>query len=311
MIQSFFRRAYWHFAVKYFRAQYMKTARTVLKTPVLPKGSMPFILVSMVQQRDVYSYLVAVKSFAIYTNPTRIVVVCDPSITEVDRAIFRQHIPHIELRNAIEFVNSYIPRGGCWERLYAISGYSSEGYVVQLDADTVTLQSNEFVRDSILNKKGFVLGELRNQKLLQLDDAGAMARHKMVQEAGMPVHIQVLAESVMDTLGLHENMRYVRGCAGFTGFPLDVKMREKLLLFSKTMGAHFGKRWHDWGTEQITSNYLVASCPGTAVLPFPAYGTPDVADSNTVFLHFIGSMRFINGHYQRATRKIVDQLRHR
>ena len=70
----------------YFRWQYQKVARQVLDTRPVRQGDLPFTLLSMVHQRDVHSYLVAVKSFTHFLNPSRIVVVCDPSIDETDRA---------------------------------------------------------------------------------------------------------------------------------------------------------------------------------------------------------------------------------
>ena len=64
----------------YFRAAYARAARGVLRTSALAAGSEPFTLLSMVHQRDVVPYLVAVKSFARFANPRRVVVVCDPTI---------------------------------------------------------------------------------------------------------------------------------------------------------------------------------------------------------------------------------------
>lgn len=292
----------------YFRSRYAASAKGVLQTPPVEKGSLDFTLLSMVHQRDVFSYLVAAKSFVRFTNPQRIVVVCDPSIQEADRAVLRQQIPHIKLRHADEFTHPNVPRGGTWERLFAISGYSAEGYVVQLDADTVTLRPNAAVAEGIQQKHGFVLGEIPQQKLQSLPETGAMGRRALSNNSGRPAHIQVSSEAVMDQLGLPADMQYVRGCAGFCGFPSDALMREKLIHFSTVMGAKFGERWKEWGTEQVTSNYLVASQAGTKVLPFPAYGTPDVEDQDTVFLHFIGPMRFVNSRYQQVTNQVIDSL---
>jgi hypothetical protein len=108
----------------YFRWQYQKVACKILDTRPLKRGELPFTLLSMVHQRDVHSYLVAVKSFTHFLNPTRIVVVCDPSLDDNDRAVLKHHLPHVELREAHEFTHPDIPRGGTWERLFAISSYA-------------------------------------------------------------------------------------------------------------------------------------------------------------------------------------------
>ena len=57
----------------YFRSKYQRTTRQILTTRPLERGNVPFTLLSMVHQRDVLSYLVAVKSFAHFLNPERIV----------------------------------------------------------------------------------------------------------------------------------------------------------------------------------------------------------------------------------------------
>ena len=69
-----------------------------------------------------------------------------------------------------------------------------------------------------------------------------------------------------------------------------------------------GADWKRWGTEQVTSNYLVANAAGTTVLPFPKYGTPDCARAETAFLHFIGSMRFVNSKYETTSRDAIRLL---
>lgn len=288
----------------YFQWRYRKAVAQISRTPPLQSGRLPFMLLSMVQKRDVLSYLVAVKSFARFANPEHVVVVCDPSIDDADRAILTEQVPHIKLRAAAEFCDPAIPRGGCWERLFAISEYCKEYYVVQLDADTVTTGDIVEVCDAISSSRGFVLGEESNQTLLSLADCSARASSILTPEA----HIQTLAESVMVEIGLPQEALYVRGCAGFTGFPTDDSMRERMLDYSRRMTERLGSRWASWGTEQVTSNYLVANAKNTTVLPFPKYGTPDQATDETAFLHFIGSMRFINGKYEAATAAAVRAI---
>lgn len=288
----------------YFRWQYLKVARQIRATRPLKRGDLPFMILSMVHHRDIDSYLVAVKSFTHFLNPQRIVVVCDPSIDAADRAVLKQHVPHVELRDADEFVHPDIPRGGVWERLYAISEFSKDIYVVQLDADTVTKQPIPEVGRAVEQQAGFVLGEMPNTPMRSLQGAREHALPLLRPGA----HIQTICEAEMANLGLSQEVRYVRGCAGFTGFPRSADMRDKMLDFSRRMSARLGKDWARWGTEQVTSNYLVANAPGTEPLPFPKYGTPDQPDTQTSFLHFIGPMRFVNNKYKRTSRQVIHLL---
>ncbi|TCS38555.1 glycosyl transferase family 2 [Paucimonas lemoignei] len=288
----------------YFRWRYNQVASQILATRSVPQGKLPFLLLSMVHQRDIQSYLVAVKSFVRFANPSRIVVVCDPSITDADRAILKKHVPHLELRAAAEFAHAQVPVGGTWERLQAISQYVRDEYVIQLDADTVTMHAIPEVLEAISNCKGFVLGETPNQRLLTLAETSANALPKVVPGS----HIQTLSEAAMSSVGLPENALYVRGCSGFTGFPCTSRMQEDLLDFSLRMMERLGTGWERWGTEQVTSNYLVANANGTSVLPFPKYGTPDHATGETAFFHFIGSMRFVNNKYEKASQKVLHLI---
>jgi hypothetical protein len=288
----------------YFRWQHSKVAARILNTRPVQRGELPFMLLSMVQKRDVVSYLVAVKSFTHFLNPNRIVIVCDPSIDADDRAILKRHVPHVELRQADEFTDPKIPRGGTWERLYAITEYARDNYVIQLDADTVTTQPIPEVLAAVRSGKGFVLGEAVSTPVRSL--AATRERAEPLVKPG--AHIQTLSEAVMATVGLPADAQYVRGCSGFTGFPASAQLRAAMLDFSERMTGKLGADWKRWGTEQVTSNYLAANANGTASLPFPKYGTPDLETGETAFYHFIGSMRFVNGKYAARTRQVIDQI---
>ncbi|WP_320473157.1 hypothetical protein [Massilia sp. CFBP9012] len=288
----------------YFRARHQKAIRQILSTRPVERGNLPFVLLSMVHARDVQAYLVAVKSFVHFMNPERIVVVCDPSITEQDQAVLRQHVPHIELRPADEFTHPDIPRGGTWERLYAIAGLVRDNYVIQLDADTLTVQPIPEVLESVRNGVGFVLGEIPDTPIRLLP----AVRERALAWLKPGAHIQTITESEMVNVGLPPDALYVRGCSGFTGFPPSQTMRDTMTDFSRRMTAKLGDDWKRWGTEQVTSNYLVANAHGTRSLPFPKYGTPDCATTDTAFYHFIGSMRFINGQYETTSREAIRMI---
>jgi len=285
----------------FFRSQYESAARKVLATKPLQRGDLPFTLLSMVQKRDVVPYLVALKSFTHFLNPVRIVMVCDPSIDAEDRALLSRHVPHLEMRDAREFTHPDIPRGGTWERLYAISEYAVDSYVIQLDADTLTVQPIPEVLDAVRSGHGFVLGEMPDTPVRSL----AATRENALPWMRPGAHIQGIAETEMVNVGLPSDARYIRGCSGFTGFPPSAEMRPMMLDFSRRMMGKLGQDWARWGTEQVTSNYLASNAFGTRALPFPKYGTPDCATSGTAFFHFIGSMRFINSKYETTSRQAI------
>lgn len=290
----------------YFRWKYHRVARRVLNTRPLTRGNVPFTLLSMVHQRDVTSYLVAVKSFAHFLNPNQIVVVCDPSIDAEDRSILKSHVPHIVLRDAHEFTHPDIPRGGTWERLFAITGYANDMYVVQLDADTLTVHTIPEVLAAINANRGFVISEIDDAPIRSLQ---ATREHALPWLSEPDPHIQAFAEVEMVNVGLPADARYIRGCSGFTGFPRSTGLREQMTDYSRRMTDKLGDGWKSWGTEQVTSNYLVSNAAGTRPLPFPKYGTPDHATADTAFYHFIGSLRFIDNKYEKASRYAIGLIK--
>ena len=289
-------------STKYQKWRYNRVVKAVLDTPPLKIGKNSFTTLSMVHQRDVLPYLVAIKSFAKYADPTKIVIVCDPTIGDAERSLFKEHIPHVELRRAEEFRFPDIPIGGTWERLSAITEYARNSYTVQLDADTVTLGPVKEVIEAIQSGNGFVIGERSDQKLLTLDEAAALSKD------WNDLHIQAFAEKRMNTANLELSL-YVRGCSGFSGFPIDTSMRGKMVDFSKKMKTISQSRWAEWGTEQITSNYLVANSKGAKVLPFPAYRTPKATLEKVSFAHFIGYIRFSDSLYREASRRLIAAFR--
>lgn len=291
----------------FHRRRYVRALPGINDTPVVPYGTMPFLLVSMVQSKDVLPYLVALKSFTRYANPRRIVIVCDPTITPKDRAVFSMHIPHVELRDAEEFTNESIPRGGTWERLYAISEYCKQDYVVQLDADTITMLPPTEVMHAVMTNAGFVMCGEPNAVLMSLKETEAHIASWGPPGPGLE-HIQATVERSIANNLLPAEARYVRGCSGFTGFPKSHTMTDKLLAFSRAMKVRHGIRWGEWGTEQIASNYLVANAEATTLLPSLLYGTPDVVHSDPVLVHFIGSMRFTSNKYRAATLRTIREL---
>lgn len=286
----------------YHRTLFARRAKAVLRTPPAMPGALPLTTLSMVHTRDVVPYLLAFKSFHHHVPARHAVVVCDPTITEADKALLRAHIPHLELRDANEFTHPSIPRGGTWERLYAISEYSERQFTIQLDADTVAAGPLLEVVDHVSANRPFVIGEEFDQRVAPLAGFAAIAK---TWTSG---HVQALAEAALDSIGLPPRTLYVRGCSGFTGFVAGTDMRCRMLDFSERMQAKLGERWRDWGTEQVTSNFVLANQPQACVLPFPRYASADLAAPDSSFIHFFGSVRFRDRLYERTAQAALRRL---
>jgi len=286
------------------RGRFEKSLANILNAPAIKNGNDKFTVLSMVHHRDVDAYLLSIKSFCRFFSPHRIIVVADPTITDEDRAKIAKHVLGIHFVRAEDYRVEGMPQGGCWERLIAISDFAQNDYVIQLDADTVALSDMPEVRNAVEKGASFVLATEDGQTFLSCAEAAAWAQGR----ADSGEHIQIFSEANMNHLPDFESLRYVRGCAGFSGFAPGSFNREKLKAFSDTMSGILGSKWSAWGTEQFASNFMVSNSPRAVVLPHPKYCHPGRERPGTVFLHFIGYVRFSTDRYARAARETCAAL---
>lgn len=289
------------------RSAYALSTRAILDTaPVSHHANAGFALLSQIRHDDVRMYLVAVKSFAYRLPPAAVVVVDDGSLTQEDHSLLKKHIPGCQVVRAAENRLEGCPQGGTWERLIAISKLVKDFYVIQLDADTVTLNAIPEVARCVSENRSFCIGTWDNQEPETMQERIEVARRHI--DTPRP-HVQLLAEAKMDALPGHENLTYIRGCSGFSGFAKGSFTPSKLANLSAQMAHALGERWTDWGTEQFMSNVIVANSDRPFVLPHPKYCdcTRYVAGL-PAFVHFIGTCRFSQGKYAEASRKLIAQL---
>ena len=286
------------------RWRFARALPDIFRTPQSSLGHDRFVLLSMVHHRDVGPYLLAVKSLLAFLSPYRIVVVMDPTITREDKFALSENIRGIEFLRTQDCRDPRVPEGGCWERLLAISDLVQHDYTVQLDADTVTLDRLSEVELAIERGESFVLGTEDNQQFVSCDQAADWARGQVSAER----HVQIHCEANLDRLPSQQNKRYVRGCAGFSGFAPQCFSRESVRELSATMESLVGRRWNDWGTEQFASNFFVSNSSKAMVLPHPKYCHPLRELPGTVFLHFIGYVRFQTGRYAEVTKSVLKAL---
>jgi hypothetical protein len=136
----------------------------------------------------------------------------------------------------------------------------------------------------------------------------AAAKH-LAASQGNP-HVQLLAEANFDKLKQYQSLRYVRGCAGFSGFArgsVDMGFIEDI---SRQMRRALGEIWHKWGSEQVMSNIVVANDPNAVVLPHPKYcDCSKLKPGTATFVHFIGSCRFVGNVYSELAKRVITNLK--
>lgn len=251
-------------------------------------------------------FLVALRSFTRYVPIKGVHLLNDGSVTSEDQAQLHEHIPGLVFHDLAEFCSTSCPSGGCWERLLGIAELVRDHYVVQLDSDTLTISAIDEVVECVRNDAGFTLGTWNHQKFETMTDRAIQAKKIVADQDGS--HIQVLAEANLDKLSGYESLRYVRGCAGFAGFPARSFSRDRVEALSREMSAALGSSWNAWGSEQFVSNVIVANSAHAIVLPHPKYCACNRVQAETAFIHFIGSCRFNDGTYARLARRVIGEL---
>ena len=265
-----------------------------------------FSVITLLQDADVNMYLVAISSFAHYCQPRRVIVVSD-NLSNSNQACLRKCIPGVSIQPIEDYRLPGLPIGGCWERLACLISHSLDDYVIQLDADTITLQPPVEVINAIGSQTSFTLSSRPNCEILSLTQSTELVKN-WTQD-----FVQVLAEQALKKLENPDQRHYVRGCAAFTGFAPGSTSLEQLHRFNEEMGDQLGiSKWSEWGSEQVASNYLVANTKGCRVLSFTGYPyfDPDRTDNEdkVCLYHFLGTHRFQTGKYEKLAKKFIQEL---
>ncbi len=287
-------------------------ARAVLDTPAVVPADDGLVLFSMIGTRVLLPYLVAVKSLHARLQRGRIVILDDGTLTDADLAILAAQLGKPQIISIADVDTGPCPRGGTWERLLTILDMRAADYVVQLDSDTVTLGDVPEIAAAIAENRSFTLRGDRDSQLLSFAEMASRTEDDAFL-FNPAAHVQGAIECGLDRIALPmpENPLYVRGCSGFAGFARGGNGRTLAEAFSREAERLLGaERWARWGSEQVTSNIVVANEPDALLLPYDHYlnfwdeGVP--ADAR--FVHFIGSYRFSGSAYIDATRDAIAAL---
>ena len=287
------------------RARHAWTCRQIWSTAPVAAGDRGsgLALVTQLGRRDLLMYLVAAKSALRALGPAQVIQLDDGSLQDRDRAALARHLPGSHCMPIAAVETGPCPRGGTWERLCHILDRAAASYVIQLDADTLALDGLQTVRDCVAANRPFALGTRLGRAPVRLTEA---ARHA----PPLGTHVQYAAERVLAALPDAGELNYIRGSSGFAGFARGGFARARLDMFSRRMEAVLGRRWHEWGTEQVASNFAIANSPGAVVLPYPEYACfdPQVDPRRALFLHFIGTHRFVGDTYGACSRAVLMSL---
>jgi hypothetical protein len=291
------------------RAIFSRSVHLILSTkPVDINSNNNIALLTQLQHKDVLLALIALKSFTFRIPVGAIYVLNDGSLTTADIETLSYHIPKVEFLKMEDAYSELCPKGGTWERLLTISRLIKDHYVIQLDSDTLTLSDIPEITECVKENKSFVIGTWDEQVCESMSNRQSQAAALVSKSAQNP-HIQLAAESNFNKLARFNELRYVRGCSGFSGFAKGSFDRAFVEEISAQMTQALGDRWQEWGSEQVMSNIVVANTPSNRVLPHPKYcDCSKIRGGVTAFIHFIGSCRFIGGTYAKLSRQVINDL---
>ena len=291
------------------QSRHERAAAGILHTPPIAARDDGLILFSMIGTAVLNSYLVAVKSLHNQIDMGKVMLLSDGTLTMQDRQTLAYHCGDPVIIELADIDTSPCPRGNCWERLMAILKARGANYVIQLDSDIVVTGPVPEVAGAITANRSFTLGGDAAAVEKGFMYAGELAR-KVYPDGAPTDHVQHRSESAFDALPGTRTRRYIRGCAGFAGFSRGATGRDMLEEFSQEIEAKIGAKWHEWGSEQIASNFVIANDPEPMVLPYDRYVNhwDSALPASARLIHFIGTHRYDRGNYLRATRDVIARL---
>jgi len=284
--------------------------RGIMDTPPLELREAPVCVVSLVSHRDLGMYLIAIKSLYRFLVGGRIVILSDGSLTDSDRAILSRHIPRVQILSLSDIPPADTPKAGCWERLLLISDLVRDSYVIQVDSDSLTLHEVPEVLSAVAEDHSFTL---LGKGSFPAVESMLEACKRAISNGQRGMEPQGVAERSLDQFPDCSRLKYVRGTAAFTGFARASFNRSDVEFFSRNMERICGRaKWHEWGSEQVTSNLIIANSRNPQVLQHPKYTSyyalPEVDYSQSSFIHFIGTYRYKNCFYSSAARHVITEL---
>lgn len=290
--------------------RFQRACRHVLKTPPATVHDDGVVIFSMIGARVLLPYLVAAKSFQSRLGMGRFAILDDGTLTAEDRSVLAWHLGDPPITPIASVDTGSCPRGGTWERLLTILDLRHDAYVIQLDSDVVALGDMPEVRQAIADRRSFTLRGEGTAEILPLATVAAGAGR--YADPGRQ-HVQSSIEATMDKVSIptRPDLRYVRGCSGFAGFAPDKEGRALAEAFSAEATRLLGPaHWADWGSEQVTSNFVIANEPDSLLLPYDRYRNfwNDPVRADVALVHFIGTFRYHRGAYLDAARRAIARL---
>ncbi len=290
--------------------RFLRGCRAVHRTPPVRARADGVVIFSMIGTKVVLPYLIAAKSFQAQLGRGRFAILDDGTLTEADKALLAHHLDSPLIIPIASVETGACPRGGTWERLLTILDLRKSDYVIQLDSDIVALGPVPEIVAAIEAGRSFTLRGEAGAEILPLRSIARQARD---HPGAARQHVQTAIEQAMGAVLIagHVDLLYVRGCSGLAGFAPSDAGRALAEAFSaeaeRLLG---GQHWAEWGSEQVTSNFVIANEPDALLLPYDRYLNfwNEPLSNAASLVHFIGTYRYHRGAYLTAASRAIAQL---
>jgi hypothetical protein len=289
----------------YRQSNFNNSIARIWETPTIDIVDKPWTLISMISTRDIPMYLLAMKSFYTRLGGGKIIAIIDRDMPAESRAILTQHFRGIQFLILEDIDVGKIQRGGTWERLLTLVRQSEKEYVIQIDADILTVGNIDEIIECVQQNRSFTMNGQTGFPIWDIEQSIAEG-HKSPSD-----HCSIAFERALAQYPDKAGKYYVRGSSGLVGLAKGCFSAPDLEQFHVTMTQIMGKRWLEWGTEQVGSNWVVANSPNNAlVLPYPKYANffPALPRHKSNALHFIGTYRYDEGHFAKLGQVEIQRL---
>jgi hypothetical protein len=294
------------------KIKFDRIARKVRHTaPLDIKHQEDIVIVSQIYHNAVDMSLLALKSFGKSFTRGRFELIDDGSLLKEDYKLIEKHLPNAKIVHIDEIDIGKCPKGGTWERLIHIINLSKNAYVIQVDTATFTIGAVPEIDQYVTRNQAFTIGGPMWPTPVTPKYMSEIAK------SWKGWHVQVKTEEYLSDIKSIPLGKYLRGCSAFTGFPKGALDNTTLESLSLELESVLGKdKWHEWGSEQVSSSIMISLCKNAEILPWPKYmnyGFPTTGKNikdylgKVSVLHFIGSNRFDNRIYEKLVNEKLGQ----
>lgn len=287
------------------RKRFYWAAKEIVATPRVALHDDKVRIVSSVSHKDLYMYLVAIKTFCRFVPYGRVIIMDDGTLTAHDRELLVSQVEPLEFITLDDVPYRGGVKGVRWGILLTMAELAEEYYVIQLDSDTVTLAELPEVVEAIERDRSITLGTMMGTRIEPMSETCEFMKRYENE------HVQTVAEQNFDRLADYASLKYTRGNSGLVGFGKGTISRSRAEDFLEKMMHAIGSKWLERGSFQVSSNFVVANAPDALVLPIDKYSyySPDRDLMMARFLHFIGTYRFVTDAYMTTANEAIRELK--